>query len=143
MDWAGGMMLPSDDKPILLFDGVCNLCNGIVRFTLKRDPEGKFLFASLQSTSGQAILDRFGRPKSDFESYLLVQDGKCHEKSTAALLTLKILGWPYKLLYAGILIPRPLRDWVYDLIARNRYRVFGRRETCMIPTPEIRSRFLP
>jgi predicted DCC family thiol-disulfide oxidoreductase YuxK len=131
------------EKPILLFDGVCNLCNAIVSFTLKRDRGSIFLFASLQSRSGREILDRFGLPKEDFDSYLLVMGGKCFSKSTAGLLTLKMLGWPWKAAYALILIPRPVRDAVYDLIARNRYRVFGRTAECMIPTPEIKARFLP
>jgi predicted DCC family thiol-disulfide oxidoreductase YuxK len=129
--------------PVLLFDGVCNLCNGLVRFILKRDPAGHFRFASLQSASGQAILERFGRSRSELDTFLWAHGGVCRDKSTAGLLTLKGLGWPWNLLYALMLVPGPWRDWAYDRIARNRYRLFGRRETCSLPLPEYRDRFLP
>jgi predicted DCC family thiol-disulfide oxidoreductase YuxK len=130
-------------KPILLFDGVCNLCNGFVQFLLKRDKRGALLFAPLQSASGQAYLERFGLPRAGFLSVVLVEGDRHSQRSTAGLRSLRALGWPWKAFYALILLPRPLRDLGYDLIARNRYRLFGKRDACMIPTPEIRARFLP
>jgi predicted DCC family thiol-disulfide oxidoreductase YuxK len=133
----------SETHPILLFDGVCNLCNGFVQFLLKRDRKDLFRFAALQSESAGKMLRRFGRSGSELDSYLLVHRGVCVDKSTAALTTLKLLGWPWRMLYFLKLAPRPMRDWVYDRIARNRYRIFGRRETCMLPSPELESRFLP
>lgn len=132
-----------ESHPILLFDGICNLCNGFVQFLLNRDRKGLFRFAALQSESAGNMLRRFGRSERATDSYLLVHRGICVDKSTAVLTTLKLLGWPWKMLYLSILAPKPVRDWVYDRIARNRYRLFGRRETCMLPSPELKARFLP
>ncbi|HZZ74947.1 MAG TPA: thiol-disulfide oxidoreductase DCC family protein [Puia sp.] len=129
-------------KNILLFDGVCNLCNGLVLFIIKRDPAGKFKFASLQSETGQQWLMRFGLVKNEFESFIFIQDDKYYLKSTAALKMLRQLGGVWKLLYVFILVPRPIRDFFYDLIARSRYRIFGKKDVCMIPTPELSERFL-
>lgn len=143
MNTSGSERQINPEQSILLFDGVCNLCNGIVRFVLKRDPSARFLFASLQSESGRERLARFGLSGTDFDTVILIEDGNWYGKSSAALRTLRLLGWPWKALYAFMLVPRPIRDAVYDLVARNRYRVFGKRESCMLPTPELRARFLP
>jgi predicted DCC family thiol-disulfide oxidoreductase YuxK len=129
-------------KNILLFDGVCNLCNGLVLFIIKKDPAGKFKFASLQSETGQQWLMRIGLVKNEFESFIFIQDDKYYLKSTAALKMLRHLGGVWKLLYVFILVPRPIRDFLYDLIARSRYRIFGKKDVCMIPTPELSERFL-
>ena len=130
------------ESRILLFDGVCNLCNSIVQFTIRRDPEGKFKFASLQSESGQELLKKFGLPTDDFDSFVFIKGDKYFLKSSAGLHVLKELGGVWKLFYVFIIIPQPLRDIIYSMIAKTRYRVFGRRETCMVPTEEIRGRFL-
>lgn len=127
---------------ILLFDGVCNLCNRTVQFVIKRDSKTKFCFASLQSDFGQTLLKRFGLPLDDFDSFVLIKGNKYYLRSTAVLYVLKELGWIWKLLYAFIIFPRPIRDYVYSLIARSRYKVFGKRDHCMLPTPEQRDRFL-
>lgn len=132
----------SDETHILLFDGVCNLCNRIVQFTIKRDPKGKFKFASLQSESGQALLKKFALPTDDFDSFVYIKGDKYYRKSSAGLHVLKELGGGWKLFFALIIIPRPLRDLIYNLIAKSRYRFFGKRDTCMVPTPEINQRFL-
>jgi predicted DCC family thiol-disulfide oxidoreductase YuxK len=129
-------------KNIVLFDGVCNLCNSLVRFIIKRDRTGKFKFASLQSEIGQQWLKRFGLAKNEFESFVLIQDDKYYLKSAAALKVLKELGGIWKLFYVFILIPRPVRDFIYNLIAKSRYKIFGKRDVCMIPTPELKERFL-
>jgi predicted DCC family thiol-disulfide oxidoreductase YuxK len=129
-------------NPIILFDGVCNLCNGSVHFILKRDKAGVFRFAALQSDAGREQLQRFNLDEQSMTSIVLVEEGRHFEKSEAALRILKRLGWPFKALYALMLLPRPVRDLGYDLIARNRYRIFGKRDACMMPTPEIRARFL-
>jgi predicted DCC family thiol-disulfide oxidoreductase YuxK len=131
--------------PIILFDGVCNLCNGSINLILKWDAGdngGVFRFATLQSEAGKAQLEKFGLEKRSMTSIGLLEGGRYFEKSEAALRILRNLGWPFKALYPLMLLPRPLREAGYDLIARNRYRIFGRRETCMMPTPEIRARFL-
>jgi predicted DCC family thiol-disulfide oxidoreductase YuxK len=130
------------DKIILLFDGICNLCNGLVRFVIKRDRAGKFKFASLQSEIGQSWLKRFGLVQVEFESFVMIQGDRYYSKSTAALKMLKELGGVWKIFYMFIIIPRVVRDFFYDLIAKSRYRIFGKRDECMIPTPELKERFL-
>lgn len=127
---------------IVYFDGVCNVCNASVQFILKRDKNRKFKFAPLQGKSGQEILNRFNMKTSSFDTFLLFENGKIFQKSTAALKVIRHLNGLWPLLYAFIIVPPFIRDFFYGLIARNRYRLFGKRESCMIPTPEIRSRFL-
>lgn len=134
--------MKNDESHILLFDGVCNLCNRLVQFTIKRDPKGKFKFASLQSDSGQSFLKQFGLPTDDFDSFVYVKGNQYFLKSSAALHVLKELGGLWKLFYFFIIIPRPIRDFVYNLIAKSRYKTFGKSDTCMIPTPELKQRFL-
>jgi predicted DCC family thiol-disulfide oxidoreductase YuxK len=130
------------DRRILLFDGVCNLCNGFVQLTIKHDPAAKFRFASLQSEQGQALLKEFGLPLNDFDSFVLIKGDQYLLKSTAALNVLKELAGFLKMFYFFIIIPKPIRDFMYHLIANSRYRIFGKRDVCMIPTPELRDRFL-
>jgi predicted DCC family thiol-disulfide oxidoreductase YuxK len=126
---------------IILFDGVCNFCNGAINFVIDHDTERRFRFASLQSDIGQRILTENRRSVSDFDTVLLVREGKVYEKSTAALEIVRYLrGWSW--LYACRFIPRFIRDAVYNLIAQNRYRIFGKSESCRIPTPEERSLFI-
>jgi len=127
---------------ILLFDGVCNLCNSIVQFTINRDPKGKFKFASLQSESGQALLKKFGLPTDNFDSFVFIRQDKYFLKSSAGLHVLKELGGVWKLFYGFIILPRSLRDFIYNIIAKKRYSVFGKRDTCMVPTQDIKQRFL-
>jgi predicted DCC family thiol-disulfide oxidoreductase YuxK len=127
---------------ILLFDGVCNLCNRVIQFTIIRDPKRKFKFASLQSDAGQQILKKFGLSISDFESFVLIKGDNYYLKSTAALMVLRELGGFWGLFYFLMIVPRPVRDFLYNLIAKSRYRIFGRRATCMVPTPDLADRFL-
>lgn len=133
--------MSTSEGPILLFDGVCNLCNGTVQFVIERDPEAKVRFASLQSEFAQQRFAALNIPSSYMDSIVLLEQGRVFYKSTAALRLTRYLtgGWP--LLRIWLIIPAPLRDLVYDWIARNRYRWFGRQETCWVPTPELRSRF--
>ena len=128
--------------PVILFDGVCNLCNGFVQFVITRDPTARFSFASLQSNAASTLLDRSRLAAPLPDSIVLVDGDRVFTKSTAALRIAKGLGFPWMLAYAGIAVPKPLRDAVYDRLARNRYRWFGKRDVCMIPTPELRRRFL-
>jgi predicted DCC family thiol-disulfide oxidoreductase YuxK len=130
--------------PLLLFDGVCNLCNGFVTFVIDRDPAAVFRFASLQSQAGQAALLAHGRsvPSGDPETIILVEDGRVYERSTAVLRAARRLKGPFKLLYAFVFVPRALRDAVYGWIARHRYGWFGRSDSCRVPTPALRARFL-
>ncbi|TYS70705.1 thiol-disulfide oxidoreductase DCC family protein [Sutcliffiella horikoshii] len=128
--------------PILLFDGVCNLCNSMVTFVIKHDKEANFKFASLQSEGGQTILKEHSLPLDQFDSFYYVDSKKLYTKSTAALKVAKELDGAWKLLYPLIIIPKPLRDIVYSFIARNRYRWFGKKDQCMLPNPEMKKRFL-
>jgi predicted DCC family thiol-disulfide oxidoreductase YuxK len=128
--------------PVILFDGVCNLCSAWVRFAVARDPGARLRFAAVQSDLAQEFLRRRHLPTDVFESFYLIEDGQMYEKSTAFLRTVRHLRWPWPLLRAAWLLPRALRDWLYDRIARNRYRLFGRRDACLAPSPEIAGRFL-
>jgi len=130
------------DSHILLFDGVCNLCNSFVQFIIKRDPEGKFKFASLQSASGQALLKQFGLPRTDFESFVYIKGNECFQQSSAGLRVLKELGGIWKLFYGFIIVPEFIRNFMYNELAKRRYKLFGKKDTCMLPTPGIKSRFL-
>ena len=127
---------------IILFDGVCNLCNGAVQFVIKRDNKNRFLFASLQSEEGKQILENHNFPLNKRDSFLLVEDGKVYERSTAALRVLKNLSRLWSLLYGFIIVPKSIRDSVYNWIAKNRYQWFGRKDECMISTPELKTKFL-
>lgn len=122
-------------EPVILFDGVCNLCNTSVLFIIQRDPKSKFRFASLQSDFGKAQMLRFGLNNSELNSVLLIKQEILYQKSNAALEIARNLtgGWP--LLYGFKIIPAFLRDWIYNWIARNRYRWFGKKDACMIPPP--------
>lgn len=127
---------------LVLFDGVCNLCNSSVNFIIDRDPEGHFKFAALQDESVQPLLSHLGLSTTYLDSIVLVQGEKYYRDSRAALRVARRLsgGWP--ILFSFIVIPRPIRDAIYRWIAKNRYRWFGKQETCRIPTPELRDRFL-
>jgi predicted DCC family thiol-disulfide oxidoreductase YuxK len=135
-------MSPTTKHPILLFDGVCNLCNASVQFVLKRDPEGRFRFASLQSEAAQELLAQFEHAPADLSTVVLIENGQLYTKSDAALRAARRLPGLWPLLYGFIILPRFLRNGVYDWIARNRYRWFGREEQCMLPRPEWKERFL-
>jgi predicted DCC family thiol-disulfide oxidoreductase YuxK len=127
---------------IVLFDGVCNLCNGAVQFLLTRDPRGELRFAALQSDAGRAILAWAGLTRADCDTMVFLERGKIYTRSTAVLRIARHLRRPWCWLAAALIVPAPLRDWLYDRLARNRYRLFGRREECMLPRPELLRRFL-
>ena len=126
---------------IILFDGVCNLCNGAVQYVIKRDRKGIFKFASLQSETGRAMLVQSGLPENQLKSFVYIHGNRFYTQSTAALKVAKQLKGPVQLLYRFIIIPRWIRDLVYDLVAKNRYRLLGRKDACMVPTPELKERF--
>jgi predicted DCC family thiol-disulfide oxidoreductase YuxK len=130
------------NEPVVLFDGMCNLCNGAVNLIIDRDPAARFRFASLQSQFGQRELRRLGLPDDVLETIVLLEDGQAWMRSTAALRIARRLGFPWVLAYSLIAVPRPVRDWAYDIVARNRFKWFGRRERCRVPTPEIKGRFV-
>lgn len=128
-------------KAIVLFDGVCNLCNGSVQFIIRRDAAGFFQFASLQGGAGQALMAKY-RLEGEMSSIVLIENDRVYLKSDAVLRICRHLKGGWRLLVIFRIVPRPLRNLVYDFIARNRYRWFGKQDTCMLPTPDIKNRFL-
>jgi predicted DCC family thiol-disulfide oxidoreductase YuxK len=129
-------------ESVILFDGICNLCNSSVQFVIRHDKEAKFKFASLQSDAGKSYLKAYRLSDTNLTSVVLIKNGKAYTKSTAALLVAKEISGMAKLLYGFIIIPAFLRDIVYLTISRNRYRWFGEKDHCMVPTPDVQSRFL-
>ena len=127
---------------LILFDGVCNLCNGSVQFLIKRDPAGKFRFASLQSDFGRSQLIRFNLNPDLLHSVVVIDGDNVLQRSDAALRIVNQLDGPWKILNAFKIFPKFLRDVLYNVVARNRYKVFGKRDSCMIPTPELKARFI-
>src|SRR5688572_7060479 len=128
---------------IILFDGVCNLCNGSVIFILHNEKKPIFQFASIQSEAGQELLEWCGLPKDFNQAVMLIDQGNVYFGSTAALKIGQQLRFPWSFLsYTGFVVPRFIRDWVYRQIAINRYQWFGKRDVCMIPTENLRARFL-
>jgi predicted DCC family thiol-disulfide oxidoreductase YuxK len=130
------------DASIILFDGVCNLCNGAVQFIIRRDPQGLFKLAAQQSDTGEALLQQFHIKAGEAGTIILIEGDQYFTQSTAALRIAKRLQGLWPLVYAAILVPPFLRNAIYDYIARNRYRWFGRKDQCMMPTPEMKKRFL-
>jgi predicted DCC family thiol-disulfide oxidoreductase YuxK len=126
----------------ILFDGVCNLCNGFVQFVIARDPGARFRFAALQSAAAASLLRDAGMTGPLPDSIVLVEGARVHFRSDAALRILRRLRFPWPLAYGVVIVPRFIRDRVYDLIAARRYRWFGRRESCMLPTADLKRRFL-
>lgn len=135
------MELP-DKTAIVYFDGVCNLCNATVDFIIRQDKKRRFRYASLQSEAGQKILLEKGFNEQDYDSFILVWKGKVYIKSTAAILVGRLLGFPFSLSAAFLFLPSIVRDWAYSFIAKNRYKWFGKKESCRLPTPEERSLFI-
>jgi len=127
---------------IILFDGVCNLCNASVNFVIDRDPKAIFHFASLQSPQGHLLLLHNGMKPDDLESVVLWSGGRLYKKSRAALEIARQLGGFWSLLYAFRLVPPFIRDWMYSLIASHRYKWFGKTDQCRIPEPGVKSRFI-
>ena len=130
------------DQPIVLFDGVCNLCDSAVQFIIRHDKKNTFLFASLQSETGQKLLAKFNLPLDELNSFILVDNDKAYTRSTGALMVLKRLKGLWPLLYGFIIVPKFIRDGVYNWVGRNRYKWYGKKDACMIPTPELKARFL-
>ena len=129
-------------KQIIFFDGVCNFCNFWVNFILRRDKEDVFRFTALQSEKAKEFTHKINLDISNPDTFILFADGKFYTKSTAALKVCKELKSPIRLLYPFIVLPKFLRDFIYDLVARNRYKIFGKRDTCRLPSSDEREKFL-
>jgi predicted DCC family thiol-disulfide oxidoreductase YuxK len=134
--------MPKQPHKILLFDGVCNLCNNTVLFVIKRDRKKQIRFGAIQSQEGKKLLQSFGIDQQYLGSLIFIDEGKVYLKSSGALRLSKYLSGLWPLLYALMVIPAFIRNPIYDFIAANRYKWFGKKEVCMIPTPELKSLFL-
>ncbi|MDN3723505.1 thiol-disulfide oxidoreductase DCC family protein [Aequorivita sp. SDUM287046] len=134
--------MKTENHKIILFDGVCNLCNGAVTFIIKRDKRNVFKFAALQSEIGRELISQFKIDTSKVDSIIFIEDEKQYDKSSTALHIAKHLSGAYPLLFGFMVVPKFIRDAVYRYIAKNRYRWFGKRESCMVPTGELRGKFL-
>jgi len=131
-----------DTRFIIIFDGVCNLCNNSVHFIIKRDPQGLFAFTPMQSETAKSLIAQYFEPEYEVDTFMLFKHKKLYLKSDAALEVVRDLNsfWPCLRMFK--ILPKPLRDFIYNQIAKNRYRLFGKRETCMVPTAEIQARFI-
>ncbi|GEN45358.1 thiol-disulfide oxidoreductase DCC family protein [Alkalibacillus haloalkaliphilus] len=127
-------------KVVIFFDGVCNLCNGVVQFLIKHDSGDNFRFAALQSDFGERVTSQLDQ--HDLDSIIVMTNGKMYTKSSGALQIVKKMDSAWKYLYVLRIIPKPIRDRLYDIIAHNRHKIFGRRDSCMMPTPELKQKFL-
>jgi len=132
----------SDTHPVILFDGVCNLCDSFVQFIIKRDKKGLFRFASLQSEVGKTLLEGSEVDPEELSTVVMVYQNKYYTHSNVPLVVVKRFGGLWPLLYVFVIIPAPLRNAIYYWVGRNRYKWFGKKDACMMPTPEIRQRFL-
>lgn len=132
----------NNGQKIILFDGICNFCNSSVNFIIDHDKHNRFKFAALQTEAGQELLKKHNLPTEDFDSFILVDGDRYYKKSSAALHTVKDFPGLWKLLYAFITIPPFIRDIFYNILAKNRYKWFGKRDECRMPTPELREKFL-
>ena len=131
-----------EDKPIILFDGVCNFCDASINFIIRQDKKTVFRFAALQSKAGQELLEKYDLPQTEINSFILIDRGKVYNRSAAGFKVYGKLPWYWKWTQIFWIVPRFIADAVYDFIAKNRYKWFGKKEECMIPTPEVRNRFL-
>lgn len=134
--------MKSVNTQIVIFDGICNFCNSSVNFIIARDPEGKFSFAPMQGEAAKMLMKQHGIDNPDLDTFLLIKNGKLYQRTDAALEIAKDLTGYWKYCRVFLMLPAPLRDIFYRLLAKNRYRIFGKREVCMVPTPDVRERFL-
>jgi len=132
----------ADSTPIILFDGVCNFCNASINWIIRHDKRARFLFAPLQSPAGERLQREHGLDPTALDTMLLIEGGRVYLRSTSALRILRGLTFPYPLLYAFVIVPHHVRDFFYTAFANRRYRWFGKKDECTVPSPEVRERFL-
>lgn len=133
---------PSGVENLVVFDGVCNICDGWVQFIIRNDKGGKFYFTSAQSRTGAALLESYGYSSVDIETMLFLRNGKCHTKSDSVIEIFAALGGWRRAALLLLKVPKRLRDFFYTAVARNRYRIAGRRQSCRIPAPSVAARFI-
>ena len=132
----------TDDRAVIVFDGMCVMCSRFMRFALQRDRNHRFNFLPAQSPTGEALFAHYGLKEEDYESILLIENGELRVKWDASVAIFETLGWPWKLAILGRLLPRPFANFLYRFIARNRFKWFGRRKVCLLPTGEEWERFI-
>ncbi|RWM19239.1 MAG: DUF393 domain-containing protein [Mesorhizobium sp.] len=130
------------DQPLIVFDGVCVFCSGFVQMIVKLDRDKRFRFATAQSPFGEALFRKYGLQTDNYETNLAVIDGAAFTKLDSFVAVMAALGWPWRAARLLLVLPRPLRDWLYDRVARNRYALFGRKDSCEIPSAELRLRLI-
>ncbi|RWM36619.1 thiol-disulfide oxidoreductase DCC family protein [Mesorhizobium sp.] len=130
------------DQPLIVFDGVCVFCSGFVQMIVKLDRDKRFRFATAQSPFGEALFRKYGLQTDNYETNLAVIDGAAFTKLDSFVAVMAALGWPWRAARLLLVLPRPLRDWLYDRVARNRYALFGRKDSCEIPSAELRQRLI-
>ncbi|OHV86281.1 thiol-disulfide oxidoreductase DCC family protein [Mesorhizobium sp. ORS 3428] len=129
-------------QPLIVFDGVCVFCSGFVRMVVRLDREKRFRFATAQSPLGEALFREHGLPTESYETNLAIIDGVAFTKLDSFIAIMAALGWPWRVAKVLLVLPRPLRDWLYDRVAKNRYALFGRKVSCEIPSGELRQRLI-
>ena len=142
IETVGNFAPVNSDKPIILFDGVCNFCNAMVNFIIRQDKKNIFLFATLQSNSGKKLLEQYTINWQRSDSFVIIENGRAYQKSNAALKLYNKLPWYWKWMQFFWIVPKFIRDGLYNLIAKNRYKWFGKKEECMLPSAEMRKKFL-
>lgn len=139
-------LAPDDESlnanTLIVFDGICVLCNGFVQFVIQRDAENRFHFMTAQSKSGAALYERRGKISGDYETFFFIADGKIYEKLDAFMEVMARLGWPWRAVLIFKPLPLTIKNWLYERIARNRYRLFGKRDACLTPSQAVKARFL-
>ena len=130
------------EQSIILFDGVCNMCNGFVNFLIPHDKQNRFQFGSLQSDKVKELLKQYHYSADDISTVLLIENNQLYSQSTAVLKIARKMNGPWPLLYGFMIIPQGVRDFLYNFIARNRYKLFGKKDSCMMPTPELKAKFI-
>lgn len=131
-----------DNRDFIIFDGVCVLCNGWVKFVLRFDRRENFHFVIAQSDLGEDIYAQLGLKSDDYDTFIIVKNGEMFTKLDGVFALMSGIGWPWKILSIGKILPKQLKDWMYDRVAKNRYALFGKRDTCMMPSPEVKARFI-
>lgn len=134
--------MPQENHSIILFDGVCNFCNYWVNFIIDRDKENRFKFAALQSEKGRELLEKYNLPIDDFDSFIFLSNNQVYKKSLAAFEIAKNLSGWLKILLIFSFLPSSFTDWIYSVVANNRYKFFGKKDSCRIPTEEEKAKFL-
>jgi predicted DCC family thiol-disulfide oxidoreductase YuxK len=131
-----------DNRDFIIFDGVCVLCNGWVKFVLRFDTSENFSFVIAQSELGETIYEQLGLKSDDYDTFIIVRNGEMFTKLDGVFALLGAIGWPWKIVSIGKILPKGLKDYMYDRVAKNRYALFGKKDVCMMPTPEIKARFI-